>query len=95
VIAFPHALDQGLLARALAVETAGGATIAGSPDVASGETTWRFVPDAGWKVGVHRLVVLGILEDPSGNRIGRAFELGAGQPAREVDRMAVPFIIGP
>jgi hypothetical protein len=27
--------------------------------------------------------------------IGRAFELGAGQPALEVDRMAVPFMIGP
>ena len=47
----------------------------------------------GWP---HRLVVLGILEDPSGNRIGRAFELGRRRQAtKEVDRTTVPFIIGP
>ena len=95
VVAFPHALDQGLLARALAVEGADGAATPGAGHAGAGETTWRFVPESRWQTGGHRLVVLGILEDPSGNRIGRAFERGAGQPAREVDRMAVPFMIGP
>jgi hypothetical protein len=53
------------------------------------------VPAAPWKVGRYRIVVLGILEDPSGNRIGRAFEIGTQHAAKEVDRATVPFIIGP
>ena len=95
VVSFPHALDQGLLARALAVESAAGVAVAGTSGAAARETEWRLIPDVPWQAGRYRLVVLGILEDPSGNRIGRAFEIGAGQPTREVDRAIVPFIIGP
>ena len=47
------------------------------PEVDAHETRWRFVPAAPWQAGRYRLVVLGILEDPSGNRIGRAFEIPA------------------
>jgi hypothetical protein len=102
VVSFPHALDQGLLARALAVENEAGIATPGTPGVDAHETRWRFVPDAPWQPGRYRLVVLGILEDPSGNRIGRAFEIprrslgGGGQQAtKEVDGTTVPFIIGP
>jgi hypothetical protein len=75
----------------------------GVQEVDGHETRWRFVPAAPWQAGRYRIVVLGILEDPSGNRIGRAFEVplarrspgGGGQATKEVDRATVPFIIGP
>ncbi len=105
IVSFPHALDRGLLARALGVESETGVATPGTPEVDTHETRWRFVPAAPWQAGRYRLVVLGILEDPSGNRIGRAFEIGpldrrnpggGGQQAtKEVDRATVPFIIGP
>jgi hypothetical protein len=105
VVSFPHALDRGLLARALGVESETGVTTPGTPVVEAHETRWRFVPAAPWQAGRYRLVVLGILEDPSGNRIGRAFEIdplarrrpggGGQQETKEVDHTTVPFIIGP
>jgi len=104
VVSFPHALDRGLLARALGVESESGKATPGVQEVDAHETRWQFVPAAPWQTGRYRLVVLGILEDPSGNRIGRAFEIplasrspgGGGQKAtKEVDRATVPFIIGP
>jgi hypothetical protein len=75
IVAFPHALDDGLLLRALGVETRAGAAIAGTIRVEHDERRWLFVPRDAWHAGDHQLVVLTILEDPSGNRIGRAFEM--------------------
>lgn len=100
VVSFPHPLDQGLLARALAVESEAGVATPGTPEVDARQIGWRFVPAAPWQAGRYRLVVLGILEDPSGNRIGRAFEIplagrSLGGGGKEVDRATVPFIIGP
>jgi hypothetical protein len=40
-------------------------------------------------------VVLGILEDPSGNRVGRPFELAPSDTSREVERTVVAFAIAP
>ena len=34
-----------------------------------------FRPAAPWTAGEYQLVALSILEDPAGNRIGRAFEV--------------------
>jgi hypothetical protein len=56
---------------------------------------WHFEPARPWSAGTYQLVALGILEDPSGNRIGRPFELGPADASREVERTAVPFIIAP
>ncbi len=95
VATFPYALDQGLLARALSVETTPGAAVAGASTTDATQTTWRFVPDQPWRGGAYDLAVLGILEDPSGNRIGRAFEIESTAAGSDVDRAVVPFMIAP
>jgi hypothetical protein len=75
VVTFDRALDHGLLRRALGVSTARGQSVAGESVVEAGETVWRFTPRDAWRAGAYRLIALAILEDPSGNRIGRAFEV--------------------
>jgi hypothetical protein len=90
-VAFPSPLDRGLLQRALSVvraEATGDRPIAGEIAVESGESGWRFVPAEPWRPGAYALAVLPALEDPSGNRIGQAFETSdsderdPGPPAR-------------
>jgi len=61
--------------RALGVESADGTPVMGSAAVDADETRWSFSPAQPWRAGTHRLVVLTILEDPAGNRIGRPFEV--------------------
>ena len=74
-VAFPEPLDHGLLVRALGVSTAGGAAVNGDTGVDSQETRWTFTPREPWPAGEYRIVVMTILEDLAGNRIGRAFEV--------------------
>ena len=90
-VAFPFALDRGLLQRALTifhVDATGERAIAGDVTVEPGETGWRFVPVEPWSTGAFVISVLPALEDPSGNRIGLAFETSdsddrnPGPPAR-------------
>ncbi len=80
IVTFPWPLDVGLLQRALGVRRAG-AEVAGGLTVEPGEARVRFVPATPWTAGDHTLMVLPILEDPAGNRPGRAFEIiSAGGP---------------
>lgn len=73
-VTFSRSLDHGLLQRALGVER-GEQSIAGDVTIAPAEVQWRFVPQQPWRAGEYRLVVLSILEDVAGNRVGRAFEV--------------------
>ena len=73
VVTFPFALDSALLHRAIEVASERG-SLRGTIDVATDAMSWRFVPDIPWEPGAHNLNVASILEDPSGNRIGRPFE---------------------
>jgi hypothetical protein len=75
IVTFSEPLDHGLLQRTLGVSEEGGASLPGQTDVVNGETRWTFVPKEPWRAGAYRLVVLTILEDLAGNRIGRAFEV--------------------
>ncbi len=96
VVKFPHALDDGLLRRAVGVASAGRDPLDGTVAVADGETEWRFTPARPWRAGAHELLVLSILEDPSGNRIGRAFEVEAAQVEDEPpppEQRTLPFVI--
>jgi hypothetical protein len=90
-VRFPHALDYGLLQRAIGVEN-GGRAVEGSVEVPRDAREWRFTPAAPWASTAHDLVVLSILEDPSGNRIGRAFEVeGATRAPDGPDRVMIPW----
>lgn len=95
VVTFPTPLDHGLLQRALAVAR-GVSTIAGDVAIGPNETEWRFTPREAWPAGTFDLVVLSILEDPMGNKIGRPFDIDSfdhvdRSPTPE--RMTVPFAV--
>jgi hypothetical protein len=93
VVRFPHALDEGLLQRALGVQDASGTTLDGMITVGEGESVWTFNPAAPWRAAGYNLVVLTVLEDPAGNKVGQAFEFnrsGQPQPA-ETDRVTLSF----
>jgi hypothetical protein len=87
-------MDEALAVRAIGVESASG-SLDGQPSFGEDATTWHFVPSSPWASGRHGLVVLGILEDPSGNRVGRPFELAPSDTSREVERTVVAFVISP
>lgn len=80
VVTFPSPLDRALMLRTIGVVRAG-EPLDGAVTAAPGETEWRFVPAEPWSRAAHQLVVLSSLEDPSGNRIGRAFEVLPTDPA--------------
>ena len=81
-VTFPAPLDRGLMMRAIGVHS-GGAAVPGEIRTERGETAWVFTPDAPWRAGGYDLLALSILEDPAGNRIGRAFEI---ENAESVDK---------
>jgi hypothetical protein len=95
-VKFPKPLDHGLMLRALGVRLKGG-VVNGEPRVADGETSWSFTPVDPWVAGDYQLIALTFLEDPAGNRIGRAFEVDEFErtdPARrggEPESVSVPF----
>ena len=86
LVSFPKPLDHGLLQRALGVRR-GSTTLAGDIAIGPGETQWTFTPREPWQRGRYDLVVLSILEDPMGNRIGRPFDIDTFD---RIDRSALP-----
>jgi hypothetical protein len=55
------------------------------------DTRWVFTPTAPWTAGEYNLVALSFLEDPQGNRVGRAFEVfdtGNNEPTPDAFRQA-------
>lgn len=92
-VAFGQALN-GDAAALIAVQSPGGQRLAGTARLAAGESEWRFVPSAPWKVGGHVLRVHPRLEDPQGNRLCSAFEQ-LEQSARACDEEGRrPFTVG-
>jgi hypothetical protein len=75
VVTFDRPLDHALLQRLLTVTDAAGKAIEGDVTVTDRESGWQFVPKQPWTAGEYSLVIDLILEDVSGNRIGRAFEV--------------------
>lgn len=95
-VAFPEPLDRGLLLRALGVQGADGQLIGGEITVGSNEVTWSFAPKQFWTAGTHNIVAFGMLEDLSGNRIGRAFEVDQfdrSDKSAEPEKTLIPFQI--
>ncbi len=93
VVRFPWALDEGLLHRALGVGDASGRPLDGTATVGADQTSWTFTPASPWRAAPHLLIVLTLLEDPAGNKVGQAFEFeGFKAPkAPEAERVTLPF----
>ena len=69
VVLLPHALDYGLLRRAVGVRDPHGAALNGVITVDREERRWQFTPTRPWEAGTHAVVADHALEDPAGNRI--------------------------
>ena len=81
-------LDGALLQHALWVVSAGVAgeraaewtEVAGSIELAEGESVWRFTPSAPWSSSAHELRADVLLEDLAGNSVARPFEVDLSGP---------------
>jgi hypothetical protein len=85
-VSFPKPLDHGLLQRALGVRRAS-TTVNGEIGIGADERQWTFTPGEPWQPGRYDLIVLSILEDPMGNRIGRPFDIDTFV---RIDRASIP-----
>jgi hypothetical protein len=65
--------------------------VAGEVTIGDAETEWRLAPVEPWHAGAYELIVLPILEDAAGNRIGRPFELAPSAP--HADEQPQPTIL--
>ena len=93
-ITFPSPLDRGLAQRALSVQRAGAdAEVAGDVVVNAGETSWRLTPRDAWQAGEYVVLILPSLEDPTGNRLGRAFEEVSPDDDTKKPPVRLPFAI--
>jgi hypothetical protein len=95
---FPDALDHAMLARVIGVSGPDGKALEGEVVVERAETRWTFRPRAPWISGAYNLVISHDLEDPSGNAIGRPFEVDAIRPVpRSVEALFLKrsFVIPP
>jgi hypothetical protein len=95
-VAFPEPLDRGLLLRAMGVQGPGPAPIFGEIAITDAERAWSFTPREAWRAGTYQLIVLGILEDLAGNRIGRAFEVDQfdrSDQSSEPEKTLIPFLV--
>lgn len=70
IVNFRKPMDYALMTRL--VEVPG---IEGTVSVDKDESVWQFTPSSPWKAGAYRIVVGTALEDLSGNRVGRAFDV--------------------
>jgi hypothetical protein len=95
-VTFPWPLDHALLQRTIGVSASGDQLLPGTVSIEAHETRWMFTPDTPWQQGPHRLRILTLLEDPSGNQVGHAFEMKPGTAADrrpEPESVAVPFVV--
>ena len=91
-VTFPWPIDRGLADRALEVQKPGGVQVFGRGVVVAGDLTWSFTPDTPWTTGDHELSALPFIEDPSGNQVGRAFEVDMKKAAPPIEaRRTIPF----
>jgi hypothetical protein len=91
---FDRPLDRALVERLFEVVDGKGEPIAGHAEVDEHEMGWQFTPSEKWRAGDYQVVVPTLLEDPSGNRIGRAFEVDefpAVQQSITQESISLPF----
>jgi hypothetical protein len=96
VVKAPTALDHALALRAIGITSGAGEPIDGDVSLDVTDTRWQLVPREPWKAGGYSVVALDTLEDPSGNRIGRAFEVPIdARPSTAPPSLTRPFRIVP
>ena len=95
LVTFPWPLDRALLQRAIGVSGPSQTMVSGEISIDERERQWRFVPAGSWQAGPYQLLVLTLLEDPAGNRVGRPFEIEMLQKpaAPQAERVTVSFSI--
>ena len=91
-VTFPWPLDHALLQNAISVQRLRGEVLRGSLSIEADETRWVFTPETPWRQGVYSLRILTALEDPSGNQVGRPFEMKPGTAADPHPRPEFVFI---
>lgn len=96
VLRTPTPLDHAIALRAIGIAAATGEAIDGDVSLDVTCSRWQLVPREPWRAGSYSIVALETLEDPSGNRIGRAFEvpIDDGRPPVP-QRLTRAFRIGP
>jgi hypothetical protein len=72
-VAFGQALGSDAAAL-IAVQSLDGRRLKGTARLSAGESEWRFLPSAQWRVGGYLLRIHPRLEDTQGNRLCSAFE---------------------
>jgi hypothetical protein len=89
-------MDHPLLLRALTVVGPDGKPVAGKAEATDHDRGWSFRPAARWAPGEYNLRADTLLEDVSGNRLGRPFEIDLARPApKEVkEPVDLPFTVG-
>jgi hypothetical protein len=98
VVRFPWPLDRALLRSAIGVARGGSVPfvrLTGDIEVDDTDRRWRFTPRTAWTAGTYDLVALSILEDPSGNAVGRPFEVDMEKKGSTptVEDARIPFRI--
>lgn len=95
-VSFGRTMDHPILLRALTVLGPDGKAVAGKAAATENDRGWSFQPAGPWAPGTYRLRVDTLLEDVSGNRLGRPFEIDLAQPApKEIkEPVELPFTIG-
>lgn len=92
VVTFPRPLDEGLLRRALGVASGDGAIVEGEVTLGEQEQRWIFTPARPWAAARYSLVILTLLEDPAGNKVGEPFEFEMfGKPSEAAERLTLPI----
>lgn len=96
VVKFPRPLDHALLLSKVHVLNASARLVVGDVVVSDEERQWAFTPAEPWSGGEYSLEIDTVLEDVAGNRIGRAFELEAGETEKQKgpEKIRIPVTLG-
>jgi len=73
-VQFNEPVDTGMALRLISVLESGECPLDGKAEISADGLTWKFTPVVKWSPGLHFIEVDPVLEDPSGNQVGRPFE---------------------
>ena len=96
VVKFPRPLDHALLLSKVDVLDASSRLVVGDVVVRDEERQWAFSPAEPWSGNEYSLEIDTVLEDVAGNRLGRAFELEAGETEKQKgpEKIRIPVTLG-